>query len=190
VLIDEIDAHMHPRWQQTIVPKLSRSFPRIQFIATTHAPLIVAGLPVSQVIRFDRNPEGKVVRLRVEEDMTKGRTDQLLTSNLFGLDTTLDQTTQGVISEMQRLMVKPARSRKEEKRLEQLRRDLTLHIPVALETPPERRAFELVNALLTQQVLELAGASDPALLEAAKQELLHKAQQLLDEVQSRQRVPS
>lgn len=40
VLIDEIDAHLHPAWQRTIGPWFLRYFPRMQFIVTTHSPLI------------------------------------------------------------------------------------------------------------------------------------------------------
>ena len=43
VLIDEIDQHLHPRWQLTIVKKLRNLFPNIQFIMTTHSPVIVLG---------------------------------------------------------------------------------------------------------------------------------------------------
>ncbi|MCU0485518.1 MAG: AAA family ATPase [Anaerolineales bacterium] len=42
VLIDEIDAHMHPLWQQNIFLHLRKLFPQVQFIATTHSPLVVA----------------------------------------------------------------------------------------------------------------------------------------------------
>ena len=41
VLIDEIDLHLHPRWQRDIVRKLTRTFPRCQFIATTHSPQVI-----------------------------------------------------------------------------------------------------------------------------------------------------
>lgn len=37
VLIDEIDLHLHPKWQQTIVQKLENTFPNIQFILSTHS---------------------------------------------------------------------------------------------------------------------------------------------------------
>ena len=40
VLIDEIDAHLHPEWQRTIGPWLTKLFPNIQFIVTTHSPYI------------------------------------------------------------------------------------------------------------------------------------------------------
>ena len=41
VLIDEIDLHLHPQWQRTIVKQLTETFPECQFIATTHSPLII-----------------------------------------------------------------------------------------------------------------------------------------------------
>ena len=41
VLIDEIDLHLHPKWQRQIVQKLTTTFPRCQFIATTHSPQVI-----------------------------------------------------------------------------------------------------------------------------------------------------
>lgn len=41
VLIDEIDLHLHPKWQRQIVHNLSGAFPRCQFIATTHSPQVI-----------------------------------------------------------------------------------------------------------------------------------------------------
>ena len=41
VLIDEIDLHLHPKWQRQIVRNLTAAFPRCQFIATTHSPQVI-----------------------------------------------------------------------------------------------------------------------------------------------------
>ena len=41
VLIDEIEMHLHPKWQQTVIPNLQEAFPKIQFIITTHSPQIL-----------------------------------------------------------------------------------------------------------------------------------------------------
>ncbi len=43
VLVDEIEQHLHPRWQRNIVRLLTESFPHVQFIATTHSPLVASG---------------------------------------------------------------------------------------------------------------------------------------------------
>jgi predicted ATP-binding protein involved in virulence len=42
ILIDEVDLHLHPGWQQTILPDLTLTFPNIQFIVTTHSPQVVS----------------------------------------------------------------------------------------------------------------------------------------------------
>ena len=41
VLIDEVDLHLHPTWQQRIIPDLQRAFPMVQFIVTTHSPQVL-----------------------------------------------------------------------------------------------------------------------------------------------------
>lgn len=49
VLIDELDLHLHPTWQQTIVRNLRATFPKCQFIATTHSPQVVASVEPEQI---------------------------------------------------------------------------------------------------------------------------------------------
>ncbi|MCD7040878.1 AAA family ATPase [Pseudomonas sp. MAFF 311095] len=50
VLIDELDLHLHPGWQRTVVAKLERTFPNCQFIITTHSPQILGELPAESVM--------------------------------------------------------------------------------------------------------------------------------------------
>ncbi len=50
VLIDELDMHLHPKWQRHIVHGLKKAFPKVQFIATSHSPQIISELPPEQVI--------------------------------------------------------------------------------------------------------------------------------------------
>ena len=49
VLIDELELHLHPKWQREVSEKLRKTFPNIQFIATTHSPQIVASVEPDQV---------------------------------------------------------------------------------------------------------------------------------------------
>ena len=44
VMIDEIDLHLHPKWQRQVVGHLLRTFPQVQFVATTHSPFIIQSL--------------------------------------------------------------------------------------------------------------------------------------------------
>jgi len=55
VLIDEIEMHLHPKWQRRIVPALRKVFPNIQFIATTHSPQVLSNLSDNEIIVLDDN---------------------------------------------------------------------------------------------------------------------------------------
>lgn len=57
VLIDEIDMHLHPEWQQIVLPSLSDTFPLVQFIVTTHSPQVLSTVP-RQCIRILSQHEG------------------------------------------------------------------------------------------------------------------------------------
>ncbi|MBY8946002.1 AAA family ATPase [Pseudomonas sp. SH10-3B] len=50
VLIDELDLHLHPGWQRTVVANLEKTFPNCQFIVTTHSPQILGELPAESVM--------------------------------------------------------------------------------------------------------------------------------------------
>jgi predicted ATP-binding protein involved in virulence len=50
VLIDELDLHLHPTWQRSIIGNLTEVFPRCQFIATTHSPQVVAAVEPEQIL--------------------------------------------------------------------------------------------------------------------------------------------
>ena len=49
VLIDEVDMHLHPAWQQTILSDLRKAFPRIQFIVTTHSPQVLSSIETRHI---------------------------------------------------------------------------------------------------------------------------------------------
>ena len=53
VLIDELDIHLHPKWQQKIIADLKNTFPKIQFITTTHSPFIVQSLKANEILNLD-----------------------------------------------------------------------------------------------------------------------------------------
>jgi len=55
VLIDELDMHLHPTWQKNIIADLKKTFPKIQFIITTHSPFIVQSLKADEVLNLDEN---------------------------------------------------------------------------------------------------------------------------------------
>lgn len=70
ILIDEIDLHLHPKWQRRVVDDLKRTFPQIQFVATTHSPFIVQSLENGQVHDLEERGARRrpaVERLSIED---------------------------------------------------------------------------------------------------------------------------
>ncbi|MEX1367327.1 MAG: AAA family ATPase [Nannocystaceae bacterium] len=50
VVIDEVELHLHPRWQRQVLPALLRTFPSCQFIVTTHSPQVIGSVPRSSLV--------------------------------------------------------------------------------------------------------------------------------------------
>jgi hypothetical protein len=90
-IIDELDAHLHPRLQRTVVPALRDLFPNVQFIVTTHSPYVVGAARPDEIIAL-RREAGRVVVVPPEEipDVAGWTADAIATSPIFGLDTTRD----------------------------------------------------------------------------------------------------
>ena len=61
VLIDEVELNLHPRWQRRIIPTLTRTFKRCQFIVTTHSPQVLGEVRMENIRILSRNREGGIV---------------------------------------------------------------------------------------------------------------------------------
>ncbi len=85
VLVDEIDLHLHPRWQRVLLEQLSQQFPNVQWIVTAHSPLIVQNAPADSQIAVLRREDDHVVIDNDPSHVRDWRLDQILTSDLFGL---------------------------------------------------------------------------------------------------------
>lgn len=151
VLIDEIDAHMHPAWQTTVLSDLKSLFPAAQFIATTHSPLVVRGLNDRQVFRFSRDEKGKAGVASFPKDATMGRPDQILSGELFRVDPKLDDITEDVLKRYQDLLGRETLEEAEEKELRALSDELEYRIPNTYSRADDRRAMDLVTSLLEAQ---------------------------------------
>jgi predicted ATP-binding protein involved in virulence len=85
VLVDEIDLHLHPKWQRTIMDFLSDRFPNTQFIVTAHSPLVVQAAQDANIVLLRREGD-RVVIDNDPEIIQNWRVDQVLTS-VFELPT-------------------------------------------------------------------------------------------------------
>jgi predicted ATP-binding protein involved in virulence len=149
VLIDEIDAHLHPSWRIVIVEALRETFPLTQFLMTTHDPLPLRGLDDGEIVVLDR--EGDEIFL--EKPPVRGldgmSVDQMLTSNLFGLDTTLDAETADLLARYYSLLSKPNPSVAELAALQATGEALPPEVPLG-DSLRERLMFRIADKYLAR----------------------------------------
>jgi uncharacterized protein (TIGR02646 family) len=94
VLIDEIETHLHPRWKMQVMSALRRALPNVQFIVTTHDPLCLRGMEDGEVVVLQRDADGAITLLEELPSLKGMRAEQLLTSDYFGLSSTVDPETE------------------------------------------------------------------------------------------------
>ncbi|MCW3055963.1 MAG: ATPase [Chthonomonadales bacterium] len=114
VLIDELDMHLHPNWQRSIVERLRSTFPRLQFIATTHSALVVQSLRQGELIDlndddpgeyFNRSPEDILENvMEVEMPQRSERSQQMIRTaeEYYNLLASADNTKNGHLEELRR----------------------------------------------------------------------------------------
>lgn len=93
VLVDEVDLHLHPEWQQRVIPTVAQALPNLQFIFTSHSPLVVGTLRRGNVFVLDTEETDGVKRSRLrpsDEEVYGLSADQILTSGHFGLASARD----------------------------------------------------------------------------------------------------
>ena len=142
VLIDEIEAHLHPRWKMQIMKGLRRALPGVTFIATTHDPLCLRGMEKGEAIVIRRvrkvHPREGGVAEHVEvltelPDLTQLSIEQLLTSDFFGLVSTESEEIEQRLGDYAEL-VGAARNgvlgATETQQLKVLRRDIADALPI------------------------------------------------------------
>lgn len=88
VMVDEIDLHIHPKWQINILPVLAHALPNIQFIVTSHSPLVVGSLEWMNIILMVPGPKQTSRPKRIKESIHGLDADQILLTNFFGMRST------------------------------------------------------------------------------------------------------
>lgn len=88
VLVDEIDLHLHPEWQRLVVPQLAGALPNLQFVLTSHSPIVAGTLHAANLRLVEPDDDGASVVRRLEERVHGLNADQILLSSYFGLTST------------------------------------------------------------------------------------------------------
>ena len=141
VLIDEIDLHVHPRWQRKIMTQFSNHFPNVQFIATTHSPLMITSMRDVNVAVLKQ--AGEHVVIENDPEVVEGwRFDQILVS-LFGLETARSLRVEDLMKKRETLLGKESLTPQDSERLRNIADKLSL-LPMA-ERPEDQEAMEIIR---------------------------------------------
>ena len=135
VLVDEIDLHLHPRWQRQIRERLTLHFPNIQFIATAHSPLMAQAFLDANLAVVTRDGDHSII----ENDpvvVANWRVDQIITSDLYDLPAWPPQV-DALFEEQRRLLGSPERSPADATRLKEIEAEL-LELPTERSSEDER----------------------------------------------------
>lgn len=143
VLVDEIDLHLHPRWQRMIMKQFSDHFANVQFVATTHSPLMVTSLDNVNVAVLKQSELGSHVAIDSDPDVVEQwRSDQVLV-NLFGLETARSLRVEDLMREREKLLEKHPRSQQDKVRFQEIAAELS-SLPSA-ELPRDQEAMKIIR---------------------------------------------
>ncbi|MFH1872297.1 MAG: AAA family ATPase [Pseudomonadota bacterium] len=95
LFLDEIDIHLHPKWQRRILPTVQRLFPNAQIFVSTHSPFVVASVEDACVYRL---PEKGAQAGRIVEPLPSGggKSYRLILEEIFGIDEEFDIETEAL----------------------------------------------------------------------------------------------
>ena len=118
-IIDEVEQHLHPKWQRNIIRVLSERFPKIQFIGSTHTPICALGLNdltcKSQLIKASYTNSHSEVEIFDMKEVYKGyRIDQILTSDIFELTSARSKSIEKKLEEYRKIYLKDSKERNKE----------------------------------------------------------------------------
>ena len=127
LVIDEIDAHLHPSWQRQFIPTLMKHFKNLQLFCSTHSPLMLAGLDAGQVQLLRHDKHGAVTVSTNESDIVGWSADEILRTFLDVPNPTDAQTARRVdrLDELERIA---APSEGQIAEIENLREAITLDL--------------------------------------------------------------
>jgi hypothetical protein len=150
VAIDELGAHLHPRWRMRVVERLRKAFPRVQFLVSTHDPLCLRGLEDGEAVVLRRTSRGRIFVVSDLPPIKGLRVDQILTSEYFGLDSTMDPTIEEKFRQLYRLLALRKPRPEDEEKIRSLREELK-PFEVPGTTRRERRLLEIIDKQLAEE---------------------------------------
>ncbi len=146
VLVDEIDLHLHPKWQRTVIAYLTERFPNTQFIVTSHSPLIVQSAADANLALLRREDDHVVIENH-PETIRGWRIDQVLTSDLFGLPTARPPGEETLILRRDQLLAKSRLTAADRRELDSINEQLG-PVPSGESFDEARKTMDLIEKSL------------------------------------------
>lgn len=101
VLVDEIDLHLHPKWQMQVIATVAKTLPRMQFVFTSHSPLVAGSLEWMNIITLKVGAKtNRTIAKRLKQSIHGMDADQILLTDFFGLKTTMAPSKRRQIDQM------------------------------------------------------------------------------------------
>jgi hypothetical protein len=143
-LVDEIDLHLHPKWQRKLIGYLDQRFPNTQFIVTAHSPLVVQAAENANIAVLERHDGDDFVTIHNDREAVRGwRIDQILTSELFGLDGPRSPKVNELMRERARILGQAELSEADRAELRRLDEQFA-QLPEG-DTPEDQAAWDVVR---------------------------------------------
>ena len=149
VLIDELDAHLHPRWQRMLGLWLQDRFPRLQFIVATHSPFLAQAAPAGGNVLLRRDAAGRVVAEPQPEAVAGWRAEQILTG-IFGLSSTRSPRAEERLARLIALEQIGSRTPAEEAERQLIQQEID-DLPGLQERPEDRETMRLLRRMVQRQ---------------------------------------
>ena len=159
LIIDEIDAHLHPTWQRRIIPALTSHFPKLQIFCSTHSPLMLAGLSEGQVQLLRRGENGEIKVSTNETDVAGWTSDEILRQFMEVANPT-DEATSRRVARLQELASEQELSAEQADELEELRHTVSddlLSGPRSAQVAQFARELERARDESNRQALRSTG---------------------------------
>ena len=154
LLLDDVDAHLHPLWQRKLLPAMREALPDVQILVTSHSPFVISSCPNSRVHVLELDKNGRA-HARPPVDSPIGESVTTTLREIFGVDSRFDVLTERQLDEWNTLKKRAAagslsasdRSRLEELTITLAERSEELRSIVASPlTIPETVLRSLTNA--------------------------------------------
>ena len=165
VLVDEIDAHLHPSWQRTVVGALRNEFPQLQVLATTHSPLVVGSMSTGKALRLSRDASQRVIVEELAPLYGGWRADQILSGPAFETNPR-DPDTERLLEAYGRLARLADPTKEEQRRLDEVAHQLHVRMPTSEQRVEARKAREIIEAAAASQIAAINPAERDGVLAA------------------------